>query len=759
VIDHRIDQAIIWLTLLGLVFAALSFAAFEIVAIFNEPKVVFLHLIAGLIAVIWSWQAAFRSLAGSGEVRETQPWDLVVWVGSNPARWALIAVAVWIFAQIASTILSPLPIISFFGGDEARSGYNLYDSLSLFVILLAVAFKFRSHRSMELLVYTLVATGTLAAAYGIGQHFGWDPLGGNIGRTRVISSFGNTLNFGAYMVMSIPATAALIYMRRNNWLLWSSGITLALALQMTGLWFAGGRGPFISAFASIAVFLVLSIAMLNTRQVLYAVGSIVIASIITAAIVALPSDQGDIGLARIQSIGSQLNTTSSSTNIEGGLSGRLNIWESSLKIATGWDLPIEEPIANRMLRPVFGLGQDMYVYSFPLVGKPQSGLAVVDHTHNYTLQILFEQGFLGLLGFLTMSGLLTVAVIFLVIKLRKVGREPSPTTVLVLALSPAIIGKMIEMQSGVARVSDLAMNMALFGAVVALFEVAIRVLDSENTTTPTRSTPKRSAYEFQAHSQAILGANLILATVLTVTVISIFISWDMRRITASRDLAIGYDNPSLQERALLWDDIQRRAPERESFTFSLFEEYYRSAQIQFDLGNEEEALRQMHYGRNMLLVYEQRDPLELDTQNGLLKAASTLISWGHTEYAQELADRAIKLADTNPAYPSILGTSATALTSVGLHELAIEYADQAIATEATTQPWAKAWYAKGRALIELDRDDEAIAVLTTATEKQPGAEGALLSHQLLAQLYLERGDNEAFELHKELGGGEITVIE
>ena len=758
-IDHRIDQAIIWLTLLGLVFAALSFAAFEIVAIFNEPKVVFLHLIAGLIAVIWSWQTAFHRLKFSSVEVEPHSWDLGEWVGKNPARWALLAVAVWIFAQIASTILSPLPIISFFGGDEARSGYNLYDSLSLFVILLAVAFKFRSHRSLYLLTYTLVATGTLAAAYGIGQHFGWDPLAGNEGRTRVISSFGNTLNFGGYMVMSIPATAAVIYVRRNNWLLWSSGITLALALQMTGLWFAGGRGPFISAFASIAVFLVLSIAMLNTRQVLYAVGSIVIASIITAAIVALPSDQGDIGLARIQSIGSQLNTTSSSTDIEGGLSGRLNIWESSLKIATGWDLPIEEPIANRMLRPVFGLGQDMYVYSFPLVGKPQSGLAVVDHTHNYTLQILFEQGFLGLLGFLTMSGLLTVAVIFLVIKLRKVGREPSPTTVLVLALSPAIIGKMIEMQSGVARVSDLAMNMALFGAVVALFEVAIRVLDSENTTAPTRSTPKRSGYKFHGPNPAILGANLLLATVLTVTVISVFISWDIRRLTASRDLAIGYDNPSQQERALLWDDIQRRAPERESFTFSLFEEYHRSAHIQFDLGNEEEALRQMLYGRNMLLEYEQRDPLELDTQTGLLKAASTLVSWGYTEYAQELADRAIKLGDTNPAYPTILGTSATALTSVGLHELAIEYADQAIATEATTQPWAKAWYAKGRALIELDRDDEAIAVLTTATEKQPGAEGALLSHQLLAQLYLERGDNEAFELHKELGGGEITVIE
>ena len=121
----------------------------------------------------------------------------------------------------------------------------------------------------------------------------------------------------------------------------------------------------------------------------------------------------------------------------------------------------------------------------------------------------------------------------------------------------------------------------------------------------------------------------------------------------------------------------------------------------------------------MLLEYEQRDPLELDTQIGLSKSVTVLMEWGHDEYAQELADRSIKLADLNPAYPTVLGTSATVLTSVGLHELAIEYADMAIATEATTQPWSKAWYAKGRALIELDRDDEAIVALTTVTKNNP----------------------------------------
>jgi len=86
----------------------------------------------------------------------------------------------------------------------------------MFVIFASVALRFRTLGSLELLTYTLVLTGTIAAAYGIAQHFGWDPIGNNAGRTRVIASFGNTLNFGGYMVMSIPATLALAYKKLDR---------------------------------------------------------------------------------------------------------------------------------------------------------------------------------------------------------------------------------------------------------------------------------------------------------------------------------------------------------------------------------------------------------------------------------------------------------------------------------------------------------------------------------------------------------------
>ena len=761
--DNRLDQIILWTTLAALFLIPLLFAYFDFVAVFNEPKIVILHLTAGIIAVLWLWQIVLRRLNARTIPNNEVSWDLSTWAGRNPARWALIAAAVWVFAQLAATLLSPLPIISFFGGDESRSGYNLYDSLSLTVLFAAVAFRFRSVKQLELIGYTLVLTGTITAAYGIAQHFDWDPIGGNAGRLRVIASFGNTLNFGGYMVMSIPATLAMAHKRFDRKWLWLAVIVVALGLQVAGIWFSGGRGPFVAVAASIITYFAVIALIGTSKETLKSAATFVGAGIVAAIIIALPSSQRDIGVERVLSIGGQFRssdtTTSGSTDIEAGLRGRLDIWQASLKLATTWKVPVEEPTANRLLRPLFGLGQDMYVYSYPSVGPPQSTLALVDHAHNYEIMVLMEQGFVGLIGFIGLGGLLTLATIAIVRRYRAAGRGLDSIGVLMIMLLPANIGKLVEMQTGVARVSDLAMTLALFGATIAIYEVANRQLNDEIAVSESSPTRSRSSVGLNASNQTVLGASLLAAVAVTAVVLTIFVGWDVRRLSASRALAVGHNHPDLVTRAQVWADAQAAAPERESFTFNLFEQYLDVAKQQHDLGNEQEAIRLLNIGRNMLLDYETRDPFELDTQIGLAKTTSAFAEWGYLEYLQELVDRSIKLADAHPAYPTLVGTTATALTSAGLHELAINYADQAIATETTTRPWAKAWYAKGRALYELGHEEEAIEALITSTEKEPGAEGALLAHQVLAQIYKQNGDMALYELHANLGQGDITVQE
>ena len=403
-LDTRIDKAIVWLTLAALFIVPLIFSFFDIVATFNELKLVVLHFSAGAIASLWLWQIVLRRFDSRSSTDNELNWDLISWAGRNPARWALIAAGGWVFAQLAATLLSPLPIISFFGGDEARSGYNLYDSLSLTVIFLSVALRFRTRRNLELLAYTLISTGTIAAAYGIAQHFGWDPIGGNAGRTRVLASFGNTLNFGGYMVMTIPATLALASKRFDRKWLWAAIIVGSLGVQIAGIWFSGSRGPFVAVVASIITFFAIAAALGTTKQTLRSLALLAISSVIAAILVTLPSPQGDIGLERALSIGDQFNPGGTSTDIGGGLSGRFNIWGSTFQLATSWDVPVEESVFTSALRPLFGFGPDMFIYSFPFKGQPQSGLGIVDHAHNYELQLLMEQGFIGLISFLFMAG-------------------------------------------------------------------------------------------------------------------------------------------------------------------------------------------------------------------------------------------------------------------------------------------------------------------------------------------------------------------
>ena len=763
-IDKRLSHAIVWLTITALIGAPLLFSYFDITAVFNELKIITLHLTAGLITILWFCQITLRQHIQKLQDNNELTWDLKSWAGRNTARWALIGASIWIFAQITATLLSPLPAISFFGGDESRSGYNLYDSLSMMVIFLSVAFKFRSIQNLKLLVYTLIITGTVSAAYGIAQHFGWDPIGGNV-QVRIQASFGNTLNFGGYMVMTIPATLAIVHFKRfRNW--FQLSIIIALSLQLAGIWFSGGRGPFVATAVSIITLLIFTAVIGSPRKVVKTLITLVLASTLAAFIVILPSPvpDSDIGLGRITSIANEFTTSTNSTdsiikstNIEGGLAGRFNIWNSSIKLARQWNVPIEEPLVNSMLRPLFGLGPDMYVYSYPLIGEPSSWLRLVDHTHNYELQILMEQGFVGLIGFITLTGFLILTVFITAKKYRDIKGTFAITGTIILALLPAMIGKMFELQTGVARLSDITMTLALFGAVIAIYELLNQQIDegqnnsiNENHSTLPKILPKQ---------RQKLGASVLAVVAITILIISVFISWDIRRLSASLILTKGHDHPNLTTRAQAWDDAQAVAPERSSITYTLFEAYLRTAKEQYNLGNVNEAMRLLMAGRDMLLVYEQRDPLELDIQIGLSKTTSTLAEWGHYEYLDELTYRAQKLASIAPAYPTLLGTSATAMASVGLHELAIDYAERAIATEEKTKPWSKAWYAKGRSLYELGQEEKAIFALTTATEKEPGTEGAILAHKALGEIYRERGNVELSELHSTRGNADITVFD
>ena len=490
------------------------------------------------------------------------------------------------------------------------------------------------------------------------------------------SSFGNPLNFGAYMVMTIPATLAMVIPNRDRRFMWLGILAIALGLQIAGLWFTGGRGPYISFVAALIAFGVIGIAIGQFKSLTSAGLALLGGVLVAVIIVVLPSPQDDIGIERLLSIGDQVvGFSDAELDRKSGLDARFDIWGTTFDVATGWDSPQKESSINSVLRPVFGLGPDMFVYTYPLVADPQSGNNLVDHPHNYELQILMEQGFIGLLLLL---GLLValIATIYRTTKLLKSRTEGIDfSSVLLLAFAPAIVGKIVEMQTGVSRVSELTMSFALFGAISAIWVLSSSKFPLKEQSESTTSERHKSALGFSLKPTAISGISILAALAVTVVVFITLVGWDLRRTTASRSWSAAITATNDIDRATGWFESQTDAPERPLFTNSLFVELFNASIDQHNLENEDNALQLMHTARSLLLDFEKRDPFKRDVQINLFITEARLTSWGQTEFAESAIERSQSIFELYPAYPSMLQIVANNMTLVGRDDLAAEYSE------------------------------------------------------------------------------------
>ena len=463
-------------------------------------------------------------------------------------------------------------------------------------------------------------------------------------------------------------------------------------------------------------------------------------------IVLIPISGSSGGLAATLSIGSEITnigTGDTSSDGGGGLTGRVQNWKNTLQLAQSWDVPQEESTLKRIVRPLFGLGPEMFAYSYPLVGDPHPDRHFTAHPHNYPLWILIGQGFVGL-ALLIASTMLVLLSVWLSVKRIRSGvvRLPAIDWMLV-AFAAGLIGKLVETQVGVARVSDLAMTFALAGALIAIAEIIrSNVPDNEPV-----ERSKRSGFAMSASTT--YRATIAGALISTVLGIWLFVGWDMRRLSASLDITFAPHESDGSVALSGLTKAKERAPERRNNTMQLADLYFLWARNAWNENRADDALKLALEARRLLIEFERNDPYERNTQLALAKTSSTLVSWGYIEYSNDMRDHYLKLAELFPSYPSLVSTSATALARAGDNAMAIELAERAIATEESTKPWAVAWYAKGAALINLGEFDQAIESLNTAIEKEPESGSARLAHSALAFIYKQLGETELFELHTE----------
>jgi hypothetical protein len=711
---------------------------------YAEYKTFALHLTAVLVATGLLLEVVVRSANGREDGFSLPAMPKLT--RHDPVSIVVAGMIALLVAQAISTALSPLPRVSFFGVYEEFNGFNLYDSISLFVLFVGVTLKFRSRARLRLLITALVVGGSLTAAYGLSQHFGWDEFGGRQESARIPSSFGNTLNFAAFLVLTIPLTLSLAVLGRSSKLKLLPVIMLLLGLQLAALWLAGGRGPYIGAATGILFLLAAIAAGLGRTAFAKSVAVVLGATIITFVIAVSPSPTSVDGASRLRSIGDEIGSLAGE-NVDVGASGlkaRSEIWRTALSLTVNPKVPQEEPQLKTLLRPVYGLGPDMFVHSYPLAVSPRSDIELQVNAHNLPLHIFVSTGLFGLISLtIIFTGLiLIVKRLFSGIR-TQVSGEPL-TLMLPSVFTAALVGKSIEMQTGVARVSDLTPAVVILGALLAGYSLTLR---------GDLPVARSKSFLLDTGSKLIPACRLMtigLAVTGIILFVSIFSAWDMRRIGATAVLADSSNLTSPDEAGQSYLEAHRRAPNRKRVVYTLYESYFTTSARVYADGRQELAHSLLLSARELWLDSEKRNPYELGAQLALAKIASTMVERGHFEFSSELLERYSRIAENNPGFPTLTGAAATAAASIGEYELAIEFANNAIETESRTHGWSKAWFARGISRFLLGFEDEGISDLIVATKKQPGTEGARLAHLALAKIYRDDGEPEQADLHNKM---------
>jgi O-antigen ligase len=759
-----------WLA--ALILVPLVFRGRELVAIYSQPKYFLVHLAALVIVVAWITEWALdRSDRGSINERVD---GADQWVGREPGRWAVLAFGGFALTAIASTLLSPLPGVSIWGRDFEDLGYELYSTLSFLVILFAIAFRMRTREQVLRFALAIAATGTLTALYGIAQHFGWDPIGRGANATRVISSMGNPLFLGSYLVMTGTVTVAVGLFGQSRDLKWALPVVvLALGVQLAALWFAGGRGPWLGTTVGLISFIIMGWLWFERRTLIQAVGVIISGLIVAIIVVALTAGagHGERGLGDIFRIPGEVadavgfaispSGTGSDQNPEPGvaggastssdpadpdviatirdersdaLSGRAEIWRNVIDLSTSREVPIDESSLVHGLRFLFGFGPDMFFYSYPTVAEPQTHLSGVSHAHNYLLQILMEEGIVGAL-------FMVAAAVFLIIAAWRVlrARNSEPWLVLIMVgVLAALAGRAVDQAGSVARISDLMLFFALLGALIALTEIARggqQPVQAKSVRTMSRSERRRP--EGTSLRLPALG---LIATV-TILALLLFVSKDVALLRAGWIAANGFEQKAASDADAAFRSFERAAelgPDVERYALEQARLLRRAADASED---PEVELRLVSAAYDILRNYEQRDPHAWVTQRELAGLSLRLGLLGQDERMPEAAARYTVVAQLMEAYPFIQSEVATAFIKIGDPQSALVYSTRAIGGEASTSGLSDAWWARGSALMELGQPDEAMEAFETAIKRNPRGTYAQWSHLARATILEAAGDD------------------
>ena len=372
----------------------------------------------------------------SGEMVYATPLDLPI-----VAFWA---------AAILSTVFGVNPRISTF--PSITRGEGLLDYFVYLPMALAAARLSRSE-SRELLT-ALLGVGSLIAAIGIAQYYGFDPTPwiGSHGLNYGVRSWGTLANpdfLGGYAALVLPIGAAMAagvsappltgILDRRWW-----GYAGAVILLYGALLGSETR----SAWAGAALATVILLWRLpRTTQVLRRLGLLVLACVVVTVVMVATQPLVSLG-GRAKSA---FNTADSS------MQGKVWIWEHVL------------PMIHE--RPVLGWGFSAVLGHLPGIDTPSyfrvfghSGV-VIDVAHNDLLQVAVNMGLLGVAAYLWIWATVIGA-------LNRASRAKSPVRTEATGILAGLAGYFVWLQFLWSHIGDANVFWVLAGIAISVWRAA-----------------------------------------------------------------------------------------------------------------------------------------------------------------------------------------------------------------------------------------------------------------------------------------------
>ena len=664
----------------------LAFSPEEFLGFYQLPKEFILHFGANLLLILLPI------------IFILNPQKLISNIINN--RLIIFSILFILFSYAISTLFSISILGSLWGREYGMSGNSLQTFFSLTIISINIIVTNFDKSQIRRLFLTIFASSTIVGFIGLMQNFAPD-----IFKTftfyhqdRVVSTLGNPIYLGSYLLISNLLSIIYFFgfseIKINN--KYSiAALLIALSIQISAILMTLSRGPIISFFIGY-ISITVAYFYLKDKSIKNLVILFVIPVLIGIAILNIPkfNEQESYFDELVERSGSISKELELSIDVESGVNiispnsfnYRGENWIGAFKILGNWPTILDNSNSNYG-RMFVGYGPDTYIYLYPITVPIQEKIVISANAHNIFLNILIENGFIGL-----------ISIIFLIwALLNKLKHEfinsNNSLKFITFSMGMIIVSRFIEQMLGIAVINDL-LYFYLLVALIALF------------------TSEKSEKKINYNLESVLIRNGFAAIMsICVLLSAILMVKDYNSTLSGFYFGKGIsqiNDGDISDGILNLDNAMQLNKRSEYIQTELFKISYKVYKYE-NQRDSVEAGKLLAKIYSTLLEHEKLEPYSFNTQNFLTQATWELQLRKPEIFREEAIGRYIRLRNLMPQYLITQEILSNVLVSVGEIELGKEEAEIGIRmAEAGGLQTPQSWWVLGEAEKVSGNQEQAI---------------------------------------------------